>query len=264
MHGSPVPANPPKQGPSPPLLLYHHPLFDPPFPPPPPPTLQRRQARRSTRDIRVTTYDCVAQIRVTICECAFFPAFLPAGYQTDHAPESLRSPNTFSPGRYRFATQPTNQEVDLASHHARERPEKIGMPEKKKKKRAPATGEGGGYMYDVSERSGLHVDAEAISPRIACYGSLFFLCEHPALSTSWGNVFWLRGAGVLPCLPFSSRPPAHTCVLQYKPPVYVYGPVRFGANDWESRRKWRENKKSIRGDQAFFLLYRAWRWLSVR
>lgn len=65
-------------------------------------------------------------------------------------------------------------------------------------------------MHDVSERSGLHVDAEAISPRIACYGSLFFFCvEHPALSTSWGNVFWLRGAGVLPCLPFSSRPPAH-------------------------------------------------------
>lgn len=100
---------PPSRAPSPPLLLYPHPLFDFLPSPPPPPTLQRRQARRSTRDIRVTTYDCVAQIRVTICECAFFPAFPPAGYQTDHAPESLRSPNTFSPGRYRFATQPTSQ-----------------------------------------------------------------------------------------------------------------------------------------------------------
>lgn len=60
-----------------------------PPPPPPPPsppllpssplslTLQRRQARRSRRDIRVTTYDRVAQRRVTSCECVLSPAFSP-------------------------------------------------------------------------------------------------------------------------------------------------------------------------------------------
>lgn len=131
------------------------------------------------------------------------PAFPPASYQTDHTPESLRSPNAFSPGRYRLATHPTNQPG------GRSRKRGSGLKKSgclKKKKNASHWRRRG--MTSVKQ-SGLHnVDAEAISPRIACYESLFSP-EHPALSASWGNVFWLRGAGALPCIPFSFRPPAH-------------------------------------------------------
>lgn len=134
------------------------------------------------------------------------PAFPPASYQTDHTPESLRSPNAFSPGRYRLATHPTNQPG------GRSRKRGSGLKKSgclKKKKNASHWRRRG--MTSVKQ-SGLHnVDAEAISPRIACYESLFSP-RTPCLIRKLGKCIlatW-RGSFALHSLLFPPARP-HAC-----------------------------------------------------